>query len=194
MIYNDRTYSALVVSSSQKFSDSLKPMLQVANCRTITNVSSISSAKRSFQEHKFDYVVINTPLPDDFGTKFAIDVCNETRTVCLLIVSGDRYDEIRTKTVMHGVFVLPKPMSPVSMSRSLDFMASCRERLRSLEKKTVSIQEKMEEIRLVNKAKWLLIENLNMTEPDAHRHIEKQAMDTCSPKKDVALEIIKVYS
>jgi response regulator NasT len=52
----------------------------------------------------------------------------------------------------------------------------------------------MEEIRLVNRAKWLLIENLKMTESDAHHYIEKQAMDRCCSKKEIALGIIKTYS
>ena len=58
----------------------------------------------------------------------------------------------------------------------------------------MSIEEKVNEIRLVNRAKWLLISELKMTESDAHRYIEKQAMDRCVPKKQVAEEIIKLYS
>ena len=49
-------------------------------------------------------------------------------------------------------------------------------------------------IRLVNRAKWLLIDQLKMTEADAHRYIEKQAMDSCTSKKVVAEEIIGLYS
>ena len=52
----------------------------------------------------------------------------------------------------------------------------------------------MEEIRLVNRAKWLLISELKMDEPDAHRYIEKQAMDRCVTRREVAEEIIKTYS
>ena len=73
-------------------------------------------------------------------------------------------------------------------------MAAVRERLRKLEKKTLSVEEKMEEIRLVNRAKWLLISELKMEEPQAHRYIEKQAMDRCVSKREVAEEIIKTYS
>ena len=73
-------------------------------------------------------------------------------------------------------------------------MSSARERLRKSEKKALSIEEKMEEIRLVNRAKWLLIDELKMSEPDAHRYIEKQAMDRCVSKREVAEEIIKTYS
>ena len=68
------------------------------------------------------------------------------------------------------------------------------ERLRRLEKKTLSVEEKMEEIRVVNRAKWLLISALQMEEPQAHRYIEKQAMDHSISKREVAEEIIRTYT
>ena len=80
------------------------------------------------------------------------------------------------------------------METALQWMESARERLRKFEKKSVSIEEKMEEIRIVNKAKWLLIRELKMDEPEAHRYIEKQAMDRCVTRREIAAEIIKLYS
>ena len=73
-------------------------------------------------------------------------------------------------------------------------MGAVRERLRALERKTSTLGEKMEEIRTVNRAKWLLIEHLKMTENDAHRYIEKQAMDRCVSKSEIAKSIISTYS
>ena len=73
-------------------------------------------------------------------------------------------------------------------------LLSAREKLRKTEKKTLSIEEKMEEIRIVNRAKWILIRELKLDEPEAHRYIEKQAMDRCISKRIVAEEIIKTYS
>lgn len=51
----------------------------------------------------------------------------------------------------------------------------------------------MEEIRIVNRAKWLLISEIKMDEQNAHRYIEKQAMDRCISKRKIAEEIIKTY-
>ena len=51
--------------------------------------------------------------------------------------------------------------------------------------------EKMAEIRLVNRAKWTLIRTRSMDEAEAHRWIEKQAMDRCLTKREIAAEIIK---
>jgi len=72
-------------------------------------------------------------------------------------------------------------------------MESSRERLRQLEKKSLSIEEKMAEIRLVNKAKWFLISELSMSEPEAHRYIEKQAMDTRRDRTEIAQEVLENY-
>ena len=73
-------------------------------------------------------------------------------------------------------------------------MISARERLRKLEVKTLSVEEKMQEIRIINRAKCLLISELKMTEPDAHRFIEKRAMDSCTSKAEIAKNIINTYS
>ncbi len=52
----------------------------------------------------------------------------------------------------------------------------------------------MEEIRLVNRAKWLLIEQLKMTEAEAHRHIEKAGHGSLHDQTEIALGIIKTYA
>ena len=111
-----------------------------------------------------------------------------------MVVRSDIFEETNEKVYRHGVYSIPKPMSRPIIEMALKWMASSRERLRKSEKKTLSIEEKMEEIRMVNRAKWLLISELKMDEPGAHRYIEKQAMDRCVTRREIANEIIKTYS
>ena len=60
-------------------------------------------------------------------------------------------------------------------------------------KKTATMEEKMAEIRLINRAKWQLIADTGMTEEQAHRYIEKQAMDRCITRRRVAQELLNEY-
>ena len=62
-----------------------------------------------------------------------------------------------------------------------------------MEEKTKSLKEKMADIRIVNRAKWLLMEKLNLKETDAHYYIEKQAMNLRIPRREVAQNIIRTY-
>ena len=194
MSLKERVYSVLIVSAAENLNTALTALLPESKYAPVRIVSSISAAKRAFAERGYDYVIINSPLPDDIGTRFAIDTCNSKGTVVLLMVRAELHAEIYDKVAEHGVFTLPKPTSKPTIITALSWMSSARERLRKAEKKTLSIEEKMEEIRLVNRAKWLLINEIKMDEPGAHRYIEKQAMDRCIYKREVAEEIIKTYS
>lgn len=194
MSLTERVYSVLIVSASENFNTALSSLLPESIYSPTYFVSSISSAKRFFTEQAVDFVIINSPLPDDIGTRFAIDACNSKSTVVLLMVRSELHPEIYDKVAEHGVFTLPKPTTKPSMVTALSWMSSARERLRNTEKKTISIEEKMEEIRIVNRAKWLLIGELKMSELEAHRYLEKQAMDRCITRREVAEEIIRTYS
>ena len=194
MSLKERVYSVLIVSAAEGFNDALSTLLPTSKYSPTNFVSNISAAKRALAERAFDFVIINSPLPDDIGTRFAIDTGSSKETVVLLMVRAELQAEIYDKVAEHGVFVLPKPTSKPTMAIALSWLSSAREKLRKTEKKTLSIEEKMEEIRIVNRAKWILIRELKLDEPEAHRYIEKQAMDRCVSKKVVAEEIIKTYT
>lgn len=194
MNLEERTYSILAASASENFNSALFPLLPESAFTPVRMVSGIGAAQRLLAERPFDFVIVNSPLPDDPGIRFAIDASSAKGTIVLLLVKSDIHPEIYGRVVSHGVFTLPKPTSKQALSQALDWMSSARERLRRVEKKNVSIEEKMEEIRLVNRAKWLLISELKMDEPQAHRYIEKQAMDFCITRRQVAENIIGTYS
>ena len=193
MSLEKRTYSVLVVSSAERFCASISKLLPESTYHRVDYVYNSQAAKRATLETSYDFVIINAPLADEFGTRFAIDVSKDKGVISLLIVKTEVYDDIYMKVYQQGVFCLPKPASTQMILQALQWMASARERLRKSEKKTSSIEDKMAEIRIVNRAKWLLIENLSMTEDDAHKYIERQAMDRCVTKKEIAENIIKTY-
>ena len=193
MNLEERIYSVLIVSAAAKLNTALSSFLTHPRYGPVKTVSSVSAAKRAWSEQDFDFVIINSPLPDDAGLRFAIDTAAR-EAVVLLLVSADAYEEVQERTARHGVFTLYKPLSRPTLALALSWMESARERMRKLEQKTLSFEEKMEEIRIVNRAKWLLISELKMDEPQAHRYIEKQAMDQCVSKREIAEDILRTYT
>ena len=182
----ERCYSVLAVSSSQKFNESIRGLLPESRYFPVTVMRDAASARRELLEQSYDLVVINAPLTDEFGTRLALDVCDHSGAGVLLMVKAER-------VTPRGVLALSKPTSSQLFAQSVRMLCITRERLRSMEKKTATIEEKMEEIRLVNRAKWLLIEELKMTEQEAHRYIEKQSMDQRISKREVAESVIRTY-
>ena len=194
MSLEEKIYSVLIVSVSDAFNSALTPLLPESKFDPVRIETSVNAAKRTLAERPYDFIVINSPIPDDTGVRFAMDVSGLKTSVALLMVRSDIYAATYNRVAECGVYVLPKPTSKPIVSQAIDWMSATRERLKKFEKKTMSTEEKMQEIRIVNRAKWILIEQLKMTEPDAHRYIEKQAMDRCISKGEIADEIIKTYS
>lgn len=193
MEFTERRYSVLLVSSSPKFNESMLALLPESRFYPVAAVSDVSSARRRLLESKYDIVIINAPLPDDFGTRLALNICDNSGTAVLLFVKAEHYPDINGRISPFGVLVLPKPASSQMVSQSLQLLCGTRERLRRMEQKTASIEEKMEEIRIINRAKLLLMEQLKMTEKEAHRFIEKQAMDRCVTRTTIAQSILSTY-
>ncbi|MGM9563523.1 MAG: ANTAR domain-containing response regulator [Faecousia sp.] len=193
MSLEEKIYGVLIVSAAENLNSSLAGLLPESRFSPVRFAANISAAKRILLEKAFDLVIVNSPLPDDAGLRFAIDICSEKNGVVLLLVRSELYLATCGKVEEHGVYVLPKPTTKPVVAQALDWMIATRERLRKQEKKAVSLEDKMQEIRIVNRAKWMLIEHLQMREADAHRYIEKMAMDRCVSRRQISEEIIKTY-
>ncbi len=193
MEFTERRYSVLLVSSSPKFNESMLALLPESRFYPVAAVSDVSSARRRLLENKYDIVIINAPLPDDFGTRLALCICENSGAGVLLLVKAEHYPDINGRVSPFGVLALPKPTSSQTVSQSLQLLCGTRERLRRMEQKTASIEEKMEERRIINRATLLLMEQLKMTEKEAHRFIEKQAMDRCVTRITIAQSILSTY-
>ena len=193
MELTEHCYSVLLVSSSEKFNRSLLELLPADTYLPVTAVGDVTGARRALLERSFDLAIINTPLPDDFGTRLALDICDGSGTGILLLVRAEHFPDINARVSPFGVLALSKPTTSQMLTQSLSLLCGTRERLRRMEQRTASLEDKMEELRIVHRAKCVLIEQLKMTEQEAHRYLEKQAMDRCVTRRSVAESILATY-
>ena len=185
-------YSVLVVSASDKVFSSVLDLMPPAEYNPVLRAKNSGEARRMLLEMSADIIIINIPLPDDFGVQLALDLSDSPSGI-LMLVKSDLYEQVAYRVEDSGIFTLPKPNSSQMIYNAVKLLSVYAARLKKLEQKNRTMQEKMTDIRTINRAKWLLIENLNMSENDAHRYIEKQAMDTRSTRREVAEGIIRTY-
>ena len=91
MVFNEQTYSVLVVSAAQKFQEALTQMLPGSEYYPVCTVTNIAAARRELLSRSFDFIIVNAPLPDEFGTRFAIDASQNPGSVVLLLVRAEVY-------------------------------------------------------------------------------------------------------
>lgn len=186
--------NVLLVAGTEKGRESISSLLREAGgYPTITAVSCGNEARRLILDGEWDTVVINSPLPDESGEDLARMVTEQTLSAAVMLVRMEFVDEVAAVVEDAGVLVVPKPIVKQVFFQSLKLANSMRRRLVSLRSENSKLQRKIEEIKLVDRAKWALIQYLHMNEQQAHRYIEKQAMDLRQSRRDVAERIIKTY-
>lgn len=191
MLYSDRTYSVLLVSASEAFNRSVYPLLPASRFYPVTQISDLRSARECTPS---DLVIVNAPLPGGDSLSYCSALSESSDSAVLLLVPQDHLQQAEEKMLPVGVMTLGKPLSSVLLIQALRALCAMHERLRSREQTLLTVEKTVEELKLVNRAKWLLISCLNMTEDEAHRYIGKLAMQQQRQKRDVAESIIRTYS
>lgn len=181
----------LIVSGGSKTFEYFSGLLPQSDY-SLTHCGSAGEARRMLIENPPDVLIIDTPLCDEFGIELARDVSDMPMGI-LLLVKADIADKAAYDVEDCGVMVLAKPNSRQMFYSSVRLLTALSIRLRNMETKNKSLQEKMADIRTVNRAKWLLIDKMNMNEQDAHYFIEKRAMDARISRREVAESIIRTY-
>lgn len=192
MVTGKRKYRVLVAGANDKLGESIAALLPKNEYEPPVFAASVGEIRRLALESTMDLVVLNTPLKDEFGTRLALDLADYNIAV-LLMVQGDVFDQVCYKVEDYGVLTLAKPVSRQSFYTAVKLLTAMRAKMLRMEKKNQALQEKMQDIRTINRAKWLLITNLQMTEDEAHYHIEKKAMNSRLSRRDAAEEIIRTY-
>ena len=187
---DDQTNSILVVSSSQSMEQLVRRALFGKNHPVIDYRKTCTLARRALLENKYDIVIIDCPLSEEIGYDFAMDICEEYDASVLIITPPEIYDDVMEYVSDRVILALSKPVSEEFLIRGVRFLSAIQNRMKSYENKIASVEDKMEELKLVNRAKMLLMEKKHITESEAHRLIMKEAMDHSVGKKYVARSII----
>jgi len=190
-VRTDQRSSVLVVSQTDKAHNFITGILPPEQFEPVDAVHSAGEAKRLLINKPYDIVVINTPLKDDFGADLAIQITEDYNLGVLMMIKADHYDQVTDHVEDYGILTLSRPCTDHDIFQSLKLLAATRKRLRAMEEKTVRLEQKMKEIRLINRAKGILMERQHMTEAEAHRYLEKAAMDNCVKKADIAQNLIR---
>ena len=172
---------ALIVSAGNNANEYLARHMADLGYTRPAMAASGGEARRQMDAKDFEVIVINTPLPDEFGHELGTDAVTKTATA----------DQIADKLQEFGVLVLGKPFTGAQFRQAVQLAASNYKRLAVLRAENAKLLDKIAQLRLVDRAKCYLIEKKHYTETEAHRLIEKMAMDSRRPRGEIAQEILE---
>lgn len=183
------SHSVLLVSRDSKIISQVSAFL-VPPLFELTTTSDFNEARRLATERTFNIIIADSG--DGYDTDFAINVADSYSTI-LLLVPNEHFDEISYRVEGYGILTITKPFEPFYFYNMVKIAIAVQYKVQVLSSQTTKLKVKMEEIKQVNRAKMLLMQNMNMSEQEAHRYIEKEAMDRGMKKTAISEEIIKTY-
>ena len=185
----------LVVSSNKNASETLLDFLRVSFKCTPKIVESAYQAKSHLESDLLtELVMINSPLMDESGIEFAEYVTGNTTANCVLMIKSETAEKIGERAEKAGIIIVGKPFSKsilYQIVRTIDIAVS---RSAELYIRNARLEEKINEIQTIDKAKFMLMEYKDMTESEAHAYIEQYAMNKRKKKSIAALAIIDKLS
>ena len=174
--------NALIISAGNNANEYLARHIAELGYTRPAFAASGGEARRRMDAKDFEVIIINTPLPDEFGHELGMDAVQKTDAGVILLAKTATAEQISDKLQDYGVLVLGKPFTAAQFRQAV--------RLALVRAENAKLQDKLAQLRLVDRAKCFLIEKRGMTESEAHRLIEKTAMDTRKSRGEVAEDIL----
>ena len=186
------TVRALLVSGSEAQTQRISALLTRARIVPFDHTDSARQALEQFDAGGIDGVLIAEPVAGSSGQELALQL-KKRHCMAVLLAAPEHADAAAALLEQSGVLVLPIDAPESLIVQTIRLLAAVRIQLEQMQHKTEKLEAKVADIRIINRAKLLLVQHLQMTETEAHKYIEKQAMDTSMRRRTIAENIIRTY-
>ncbi|MDC7277943.1 ANTAR domain-containing protein [Butyrivibrio fibrisolvens] len=182
---------ALIVCDNEKGTSFYKSFLKENGYIDIVAVTSGPMAKRAILDYDFEICIINGPIGGTSGEELSIDIAEKNMCQVILFVKAERLEEISAQVEDYGVITVGKPINKQLFWQALKLAKVAQRRINMAHKENEKLEKKLEDMKVISRAKILLMVEKNISEEEAHKLIEKQAMDRRMTRIEVAREIVK---
>lgn len=187
----DINTNVIIVSQDAHFLSMLRLLLPCPQFAT-TICASVASAKLRINSTHFDIAIFDMTKNCDLdeATNISDEFC-----VVILVAAQSAVDHISQVATPLGILTMARTEDYYSLYSMVRVATAMANKIRLFMAQSIKLKEKMNDIKLINQAKILLIEDAlkagsTLTEEAAHHRLEKMAMDRRATLITVARSII----
>ena len=166
----------------------LVEMLTEAGYEVIAQAENGAVAIELAKQYKPDLAILDVKMPEVDGITAAEQIISISPVLMLTAFSQrELIERARDAGVMAYVV---KPFSINDLVPAIEIAISRHKQMKSLEAEVADIYERLESRKIIDRAKGILMNALNLSEPEAFSWIQKTAMDRRISMKEVAAAVI----
>jgi response regulator NasT len=166
----------------------LVEMLVEAGYEVVAEASNGEEAVALAEKHKPDLAILDVKMPILDGISAAEKIIAISPVLMLTAFSQrDLVDRARDAGAMAYVV---KPFSISDLVPAIEIAISRHRQLKALEAEVANLNDRLETRKIVDRAKGILMQALNLSEPESFSWIQRAAMDRRISMKAVAQAVI----
>ena len=155
-------------------------------------VSDGHGGRDLLSRNSYAMAFVSAPLETEFGLDLAVYAAGRGCGV-IIAAAAKHCGEIAKKIGGTDIFILPKPLNKALLLQTFRYVSIARAQKLGLREENLALENRLRDAKLIDRAKCVLVEYLRISEADAHRQIQKRAMDMRVPLTAIAKDILKTY-
>ena len=120
---------ALIVSAGASSNEYISARLTELGYARPIIVPSAAEARRRMLESDFELIVVNSPLPDEFGHELCADAVEKTDAGVIFLAKAAAAEQLLTPLSEEGVLLVTKPFSNTFFLQAIHMAAASNHRL-----------------------------------------------------------------
>ena len=139
-----------------------------------------------------DLLLINLEMPDMTGLEVATIIGDENLCSVILFVALDKRALCNDVVEDYDITLFTKPVNISALLGTIEVVLQNRRRMGRMERELSSLKQSLDNRKLVERAKGILMKRKSISEGEAYRRIQKMSMDSRVSMKDIAEKIIEL--
>lgn len=189
----ERSLRVLIAEDEALIRLDLKEMLLEEGFDVVAEVSDGATAVRMARELRPDLAILDLKMPVMDGIQAAEHITNERLSAVLVLTAFSQRDLIDAARRAGAMAYLVKPFQKHDLLPAIEIAAQRFADLQGLKDEVGDLTDRLEARKLVERAKGLLQEREQLSEPAAFRFLQKTAMERRLSMRAVAEQVIGRY-
>ncbi|MCL2652382.1 MAG: response regulator [Propionibacteriaceae bacterium] len=169
----------------------LVELLNDEGYEVVGQASDGETAVAMARELEPDLVVMDVKMPVMSGIEAAEIISDERIAPVVMLTAFSQRDLVEQAREAGAMAYVVKPFDASDVVPAIEMAMARFAELRAVEDEAADLADRLESRKLVDQAKGLLQDSFGMTEAEAFRWIQKQAMDMRKSMKDVAEGVLE---
>jgi two-component system, response regulator PdtaR len=171
----------------------LVEMLTEAGYDVVGQAGDGEAAIELTEKEKPDLVVMDVKMPKLDGISAAERIAKQRIAPVVILTAFSQRDLVERARDAGAMAYLTKPSTIEDVMPAIELAVSRFQEIKQLDAEVTDLQDQLKARKLIEKAKGLLMTNLQISEPEAFKWMQKTAMDKRRSMTDVAQLVLDEF-